>query len=337
MGKIVPSNEPCADGPMVSILVPVYNVENYLEECLDSLLAQQCDCSFEVILIENGSTDGSPGICDRYADRHEQVFSRVISTPNAGVSCARNLGLERARGRYLMFVDADDRLPDSAMASLVEAAERHQADVVKGNIILFDKFGQQPAPDWVRRTTLVEGDEVLVALYRHEKIRGHVGGKLYRRERFGDLRFKLGIRMAEDLLFFTQLFARAHKLVLIKNEVYRYRKHDEGASRRKYDQNSYLDWLQAIHQAGVFASTARQKSAYKHLVVRSMAQIAREVRKLPPTLAAPALGEIERRLRQWNVRLPQLVFRDRLSVGSISRYIKMQLALKQIRRKLSQV
>ena len=92
---------------MISVIVPVYNVKDYLEECLDSLVNQTCKDK-EIILVDDGSTDGSGRICDSYAEKYKEV--RVVHKENGGVSAARNTGIEQASGDSLMFVDADDRI-----------------------------------------------------------------------------------------------------------------------------------------------------------------------------------------------------------------------------------
>ena len=96
--------------PKISVIVPVYNVEKYLRRCVDSILTQTFT-DFEVLLIDDGSTDGSGKICDEYAKKDKRV--RVFHKENGGVSSARNLGLDNVRGRYVTFVDADDKIsPD---------------------------------------------------------------------------------------------------------------------------------------------------------------------------------------------------------------------------------
>jgi hypothetical protein len=175
----------------------------------------------------------------------------------------------------------------------------------------------------------------LTALFEHARVRGHIGGKMYRREKFGKLRFTVGVRMAQDLLFFSELFGEARSLVLLNQEVYYYRKHQSGSTGGKYQRGSYIDWLGAVERSGGFASGEDQKRAHKSLLVRTMTQIARECRKIPPDSAKPVLEMIEQKCRQWNIRLFHLILVDRLGLRSISRYIKLQLALRQIRRNLS--
>jgi glycosyltransferase involved in cell wall biosynthesis len=323
------------DAISVSMIVPVFNVAAYLEAGLESIITQDFSQRMEIILVEDCSTDDSREICRLFADRYPDKIELVESAQNGGVSVARNRGLERARGRYLMFVDPDDLLPPDALASLFGAAEQYGADIVKGNLVLFDEHRRRPAPDRVRETRLVRDQQVLTELFEHTAVRGHVGGKLFRRDKFGAIRFTEGVRMAQDLLYFSEIFAAADSLVLIESEVYEYRKHPSGSTGRKYEKGSYIDWLGAVEATGKFAREPRQKRAHKKLLLRTTAQIARECRNIPASSAASVLAMIEQKCREWQLGLPNIVIVDRLGLRGISRYIKLQLALRQIRRNLS--
>lgn len=321
--------------PLISVILPVFNVACYIQECLESILQQDFRQAYEVILVDDASTDGSIDSCRQYTADYPEKIKLIECELNSGVSVARNLGLEQARGKYLMFVDPDDILPPSALSILFNAAEQYNADIVKGNLVLFDDNRQRPAPDEIKRLVVIEGEDVLATLFEHIRVRGHIGGKMYRHDKFCDIRFHIGVRMAQDLLYFSEIFSIAHSLVLLNQEVYYYRKHQAGSTGRKYEKGSYIDWLSAVEDAGKFASSYKQKRAHKDLLVRTMTQIARECRNIPEASAARVLETIEQKCRQWNMRFFHLIVRDKLGLRSISRYIKLQLALKQIRRSLS--
>ena len=318
--------------PDISLILPVYNVARYLPECLESIVAQDFSGRIEALLIDDASTDGSVEACRRFASARPELFRLIECPRNGGVSVARNLGLERARGRYLAFVDPDDVLPVAALSKLHAAAEKHAADIVKGNLVLFDEAGERPAPDRVRSTTAIAGEAVLTTLFEHARIRGHIGGKLLRRESCADIRFPVGVRMAQDLLYFSEVFARADSLLLIDEIVYRYRKHAAGSTGGKYLRGSYLDWLEAVERAGDFARSPGQRRAHRGLQVRTLAQIARETRNIPSADATSVLAVIEQRIRQWRIDLPQLLWRDRQGLRTLGRYAKLRLALGRIRR-----
>jgi glycosyltransferase involved in cell wall biosynthesis len=320
---------------LLSIVVPVFNVAPYLREGLESVLQQDFAQAYEVILVDDCSTDDSLAICREFAAQHAHIFQLIESAENAGVSAARNTGLAHARGRYQKFFDPDDILPADTLEHIYRAAEEYSADIVKGNLVLFDDSGQRVAPDQVKRTALVKDGAVLTTLFEHSRVRGHIGGKLFRRDKFASLRFPVGVRMAQDLLFFSEMFAGADSLLLLARDVYHYRKHPQGSTGRKYKKGSYIDWLFAVEQSGKFASTGEQLRAHRALLLRTMVQIARECRKLSPQSAAAVVQVIEQKCAQWNLRLVDLLISDKPGLRDIGRYVKLQLALRQIRRNLA--
>ena len=119
-------------GLKLSIIVPIYNVEQYLGKCIDSLLNQDLPHKdYEIILVDDGSPDGCPAICDDYAKTHSNV--RVIHRQNGGLSAARNSGIEVAQGRYVQFVDSDDYLEPNVLKTLVEKMEDDNLDILRFN------------------------------------------------------------------------------------------------------------------------------------------------------------------------------------------------------------
>ena len=122
----------CTYTPLVSVIVPVYNAAQTLERCVEGILAQSFS-DFELILVDDGSTDASGAICAAYSDADSRVV--VVSQPNKGVSAARNAGLDRARGRYVAFCDSDDTVKDYWLSSMVVVAEKAGMIVCGYNIL----------------------------------------------------------------------------------------------------------------------------------------------------------------------------------------------------------
>lgn len=325
-----------SDPPTVSVIVPIYNVADYIRECLESICAQDFDGSVEVLLIDDCSPDDSAEICRSFVERFPDLFDLTRQDRNQGVSAARNRGLDLARGKYFMFVDPDDVLPTRALSALHAAAERNHADIVKGNNSIFDEHRESAANYNVDSIRLVEGSRVLTTLYKHESVRGHPWGKLFRRDRLGSNRFPVGVRMAQDLYYCCEVFSRASSLLLLDQDVYRYRDRHGGSTGGKFKSGSYIDWLDAVESTGRFARDADQLRAHKELLVRTLAQLAREARKLPPQQAGDVLSVIEQRCRRWGVRFSSLVAEDRLNLRSLARFVKMQLAIRKIRKSLKQ-
>lgn len=149
----------------ISVIIPVYNVEKYLEACLKSI-KDQTFADYELILINDGSTDESLAIMCRYAEADERIS--IISQSNKGVSAARNLGLSVARGDYVLFVDSDDTILPNALECLWHHAQETDADIVLGNVWMHNLDGSKckifPRPAWIDQQKLMRGDSLYVAL-----------------------------------------------------------------------------------------------------------------------------------------------------------------------------
>ena len=226
---------------IISIIIPVYNVEPYLRKCLDSILRQGLrDGEYEVILVNDGSKDGSVAICEKYCKNHSHF--RIISQENAGVSAARNNGIEHARGKYIVFVDADDYLLDNGLNLAFEHfRERDDVDVIHyyssydnwevneiDNTIDFDGTGHElilqgglPSFCWL-------------CFYRKEFLDQH------------QLRFKKYI-VGEDQLFSSSVYIANPRIVSTKARFYRYVIHENSATTKRSVEhtrrcvNDYLD------------------------------------------------------------------------------------------------
>ncbi|MDH3760539.1 MAG: glycosyltransferase [Gammaproteobacteria bacterium] len=322
------------DVPVISVIVPMYKVANYVQECLDSIADQDFEETCEIIVVNDCSPDDSGKICRNWISTHSTTVKYIENERNMGVSSSRNRGLEAAEGEYFMFVDPDDVLPRHAMSALYQAAESFNVDIVKGNNTIFTRTSETEARYNVGSSKLVENDAILTTLYEHDRVRGHPWGKLFRREQLGCFRFPVGVRMAQDLFYCSEVFANARSLLLLDKNVYRYRKHDSGSTGRKFESGSYIDWLEAVEATAQFARNRSHLRAHKNLLVRTMTQLAREARKLPSDQAQEVLSDFEQRCRKWRIQLPGLILRDKLGLKSLSRYIKMRLAIRQIRSSL---
>ena len=187
-----------SEAPLISVIVPVYNVELYLRKCLDSIVGQSYR-DIEILIIDDGSTDGSGSICDEYAEKDERI--RVFHSENRGLSSARNLGLDEATGDWIGFVDSDDRIEPDMYEVLIDKALETKADVVECGYYI----------DYVSKTEnysagkcTISGSESVEALIRGE-IKTRVWNKVYRSSLFNKTRFPDG-RCYEDI-------ATTHKLV----------------------------------------------------------------------------------------------------------------------------
>ena len=209
---------------MISVIVPIYNTKPYLQACLDSILAQDIQVPYEVLLIDDGSTDGGGEVCDEYAAKDERV--RVFHQENQGLSAARNTGIDAARGRYYAFVDSDDVVLPAYLRTLYEACEKHDAymalcaveDVQENGQSCDPPYSTHPAQEGVFR-----GKDLLNQFYTPSGTVYTVAwNKLYRAEVWKLLHYPEG-RLHEDDFVAHRLFWRCDKVVCVDTVLYHYR------------------------------------------------------------------------------------------------------------------
>lgn len=220
---------------LVSVILPVYNGERYLKECIDSILASTYQ-NLEIILIDDGSTDRSGPICDEYAERDSRI--KVIHQENRGLICARNCGLSVSNGTYIAFVDADDLVSPAFYEEMVSAIEAEHADLVaceyrhnKEDVV------NRIAPSEKKLVSVQTFEEQLAILTCAPSIRGitwtgpFVWNKLYRKEKITE-RFNKECLMCEDLRFNYDYLQACEKMTVLPVGLYFYRIHEESIAGR---------------------------------------------------------------------------------------------------------
>ncbi|MDP3891952.1 glycosyltransferase family 2 protein, partial [Nocardioides sp.] len=213
--------------PTVSVILPIYNVEDYLAACLDSI-AEQDFTHYELLVVDDGSPDGSRAIAEQYAARDHRI--RIITRENGGLGAARNTGIRHARGRFLTFVDSDDKLPDHALRALVDSARASGSDIVVGSVRRFDEE-RDWRPDWVNRVHHERRTGITVEEF-HPLLRNlYTWNKLFRRDFWTaqDLWFRERVAY-EDQPIITQLYLRARSIDVIPEVVYAYREREDRSS-----------------------------------------------------------------------------------------------------------
>ena len=214
--------------PKISIIIPIFNVQDYLERCLDSILNQIFQ-DFEVILINDGSTDKSGEICDRYADLDQRI--KVIHKKNEGVSAARNEGLNIACGRYIGFVDPDDYLDEKMYQTLTYLLESECADLAICSF-LFVRDGKITPHDQGEEIAVFSRDQA-IQNYFIEKLPfdySFLWNKLFAREIIEDIRLNSSLHVQEDSEFFLRLLDRCSKIVYQSTPFYYYDIRSDSAS-----------------------------------------------------------------------------------------------------------
>lgn len=226
---------------LISIIVPVYNVEKYLGECIDSIINQTYK-NLEIILVDDGSTDNSGKICDDYAIIDKRVS--VIHKKNGGLSDARNIGIEFARGYYLYFADSDDYISENAIEVLFNTAEKYNADIVKANVYIIDNLGNPIESDGDSNST--KG----VAIYnKNEAIDRFIDktwsawNKLYKSSIHKNVLFPVG-KIHEDEAIMCDLLQKVNKVVEIDDKLYYYRRRKGSITESDYSIKK-MDWFYA--------------------------------------------------------------------------------------------
>ncbi len=202
----------------VSVIVPVYNVEEYLPRCIDSVINQTYK-NLEIILVDDGSPDNCPRMCETYAERDERI--KVIHKENGGLASARNAGLKIAVGAYITFVDSDDYIKSDMLERMITLAEDKNADVVQ---IAFEreKFGLVESDVAENEIKTIVGDEN-IRLYALDRIlRPEACGKLYRAELFKNIEFDSEIKYAEDVEFGLRFYKNVKCSVVSNEKMYFY-------------------------------------------------------------------------------------------------------------------
>ena len=207
--------------PKLSIIVPIYNVEQYLTKCINSILSQTFT-DFELILVDDGSLDRCPQICDDYAAQDNRIV--VIHKTNGGLSDARNAGLDIAKGVYIGFVDSDDWIDPKMYEDMLNHAETTEAEIVVCGIKYCDERNNIVC-DWqnISQNQTLSRDELLQNFfpYLFNNIRPAVWNKVYKREIFNNLRFPIGV-LYEDIQILLDILTQSNRITLLKNYYYNY-------------------------------------------------------------------------------------------------------------------
>lgn len=206
---------------MISIIVPIYNVERFLRKCIESLVAQTYQ-DIEIILVNDGSPDNCGEICDEYARRDTRI--KVIHQRNIGVSAARNAGIDIAKGEYIGFCDPDDFVAPEMYEYLLNAMLTHNADIAACG---YDYFSEDYELDNSRKYPIKE-DEIMRVQELYSKfadmpptIRHGVVTKLFKKQLIGEIRFEMNLHSAEDVNFLLDYVDRISSAIFVHRPLYK--------------------------------------------------------------------------------------------------------------------
>lgn len=275
----------------ISVIVPVYNVEDYLDVCLDTIVMQTFK-DFEVICVDDGSTDSSGEICERYAKFDKRI--KVIHQKNLGLSGARNTGVEAAEGKYVIFVDSDDYISPLMLANMYKNIEENNSDFAFCNLCLaridsskpevWDFLDKEKFFKYVKKSYFCEQD-VPAEIYFDMHVSAYA--KIYRYDFIKDFRFPQGL-IFEDVPYFAQCYLSARRISFDFNPYYFYRVFREGSIIFSADKRfTDIFEIQQIRN-GIFKKLGKYEKYKTHIMI---VQIKDLIQKITVTQ-----GDIQRQM-----------------------------------------
>lgn len=232
---------------MISVIVPVYKVEDYLDQCVQSIVSQTY-ADLEIILVDDGSPDDCPAMCDAWAERESRI--KVIHKKNGGLSDARNAGMAIARGEYLAFVDSDDWIESDILRLSLQCSKENNADIVAFGVDwIYSDHKENPHP--LHAAVYYGTDNIVRTYFQSCMVRTTVWNKLYKSSILNDIRFPEG-RLHEDEFFTYRVLAKANVAAVIDTIGYHYRQRSDSIMGT-YNLR-HLDALEAMKEKAEFLS-----------------------------------------------------------------------------------
>lgn len=226
----------------ISVIIPVYNVEQYLKRCIDSVLHQK-DVSIEIILVDDGSTDSSGEICDNYVSHNSNI--KCLHITNSGPSTAKNVGYDLALGNYVAFIDSDDEIKQDMFSVMLKSGYQNNADIVCCNYIQVDEEGHISHTEHTGQEYILNQDEALKAILIKDKIYSQCWTKIYKREMLESyhIRNTEGLKTEEDFIYNIQAFAYSQTVCVVDKPLYIYTHRNKSLSKDYYRNhiNQYID------------------------------------------------------------------------------------------------
>ncbi len=275
--------------PLISVIVPVYKVEPYLDRCVESIVNQTYR-NLEIILVNDGSPDNCPQMCDAWAERDVRI--KVIRKENGGLSDARNAGMAAATGELVSFIDSDDYITPDFIEALYHAMMQTSADVVECAVDYVDEDGNILRQRCAAETSEMDRLEALRRLILEDGIYQTVWNKLYRREVC--IPFEKG-KLHEDEFFTWQVFERIEKLAVVQKPMYHYLQRSSSIIGTPYNirrldgLQARFDRMQAMQKYDGLAALTRQQfildcmwhyqSVKRHLIGQERIEALRQVRE----------------------------------------------------------
>ncbi len=263
--RILSNIEEYEKGELISIIVPIYNSENYLRQCLDSIMGQTYK-NFECLLINDASPDHSADICREYVSKDSRF--RYFEQENGGVSSARNLGIECSKGQYITFINSDDWVESDHLEVLYRALIDEKADIA---ISTYKQFSMEDNCYYVhsyqrgyekRIFEKYQLIEELPVLERYDQSYGLTFGKIISKKALGIIRFNEYTTLCEDMEFWYKLYLFSNKIIYINKDTYNYRKYGNASLKSIDAKNKYSDIQQRLNFISILATNGRNIRGY---------------------------------------------------------------------------
>ncbi len=248
MVNLLEANDNSVENPLVSVVIPIYKVEEYLRECIDSVISQTYK-NLEIILVDDGSPDNCPAICDEYAEKDNRI--KVIHKENGGLSDARNAGIKIATGEYISFIDSDDYISNNFIQSLLYSLIVSDSDI---SICKYIKFTNELNVSICNKFSISCESPVdsLYKLYSQNEyiVYTVVWNKMYKKSLFNDIWFPVG-KIHEDEFTTYKLLSSAKKVAYIDAGLYYYRQRESSIMGNETEKNLFLK-IQALEERNDF-------------------------------------------------------------------------------------
>lgn len=250
---------------MISVVVPVYNVEDYVEKCIRSIMAQRYT-NLEILVVDDGSKDSSGSICDRLATEDERI--KVFHTPNGGLSAARNVGIDNAHGELIGFVDSDDWIEPDMYSFLYETMKNHDADISVCSHYI-DKGDSIKCKRMLDKVIVCDKDEAMNMLMTDKLLHNYAWDKLYKRNLFDGLHYPVGI-LYEDIAFTFKVVERVQRLVVHALPKYHYTVRPGSIVSARYAVNRNQSYFNSEYVLMTHMVEQGYKDGARHLVRRGI-------------------------------------------------------------------
>lgn len=228
---------------LISVIIPIYNVEAYLERCIDSVLSQTYT-NLEIWLVDDGSPDRCGEICDEYALKDSRI--KVIHKPNGGLSDARNVALDKMRGEWVVFIDSDDYVAPNHIENLLDLTQKHNAEIAIHSLSRFTEK-DPPKPLEEAQSKVYNSQRALETLFYQKDFDNAACGKIYHSSLFKDIRYPKGL-LYEDLATTYRLLLKAHHIAFAPVGSYYYFTRHDSIENSSFTEKKLDSCLQIIEQ-----------------------------------------------------------------------------------------